>query len=321
MWRALVCILPVPLLFACSERDGALDETESGIDGGNLDGGDGDGDGGDGDGGGERYDVGGGNDGGGGGSPSGSDEVCKKVDVIISVDNSGSMVEEIAALSGPVFESFPESLLAVGNGLEDFHLAVIDACNNPAAFHDTGNSGSCSFSSQTNFMVSSSPALFQEYGCAMELSTSGHQGMPDVCTGNNDDEQPANTIASSISAPAVDQYNSGFMREDAVLFVVALTDEDEQPLPAKDPAEIAQEIIDAKGGVENVVFLGVAGQEACVGDYGSAEAAPNLQAVAAVFEAQDRGLFWDICAGSLEEAFQAGLEIVDSACEDFTPPG
>lgn len=298
----------------CGGGSGA-GETDSGIGGGIGDGdGDGDGDG-------ARLDLGGGDNDGGGGNPSGSDQVCKKVDVVIAVDNSSSMVEEIEALSGPVFESFPAALMEVGNGLEDFNLAVIDACNQPAAFHDWGDTGSCNFSSQSNHMVSTSPALLAEYACAMELGLSGYQGIADACTGDDDDEQPVHTVATALTAPAVDQYNPAFMRDDAILFVVALTDEDEQPLPAKTAAELAQQIIDAKGEAEHVVFLGIAGQEVCVGDYGSAEAAPLMQEVAAIFAAEGRGLFWDICAGSLEEAFAAGLELVDSACDDFTPPG
>lgn len=247
-------------------------------------------------------------------------EGCKRVDVVISIDNSGSMQEEIAALAGPVFDSFPQALLDVGNGLEDFQLAVIDACNNPAFLHDTGANGACNYSTGTNYMSSNSDALLDEYHCVTELTQSGYQGMEDQCSGENDDEQPANTAAEAVNSPAVDAQNAGFVRDDAVLFVVAITDEDEQPVPERSAQEIADRLIAAKGTVDNVVFLGIGGGSDCDGPYGSAEDADLLRAVGTVFAEQNRGLFWDLCQGDLEQAFQAALAVVDSACIEFEPP-
>ena len=264
-----------------------------------------------------RLDVGSGT--GGDGDADGGDS-CKKVDVLIAIDNSGSMSEEIEALKGPVFDSFPETLLKVGNGLESFNLAVIDACNAPAAFHNWGKQGNCNFSSGKNYMQSTSATLLEEYKCVMGLSPQGYNGSADLCTGKNDDEQPGNTAAQALSSPAIDDYNQDFLREDAVLFVVAITDEDEQPSPGRSAAEIAQALIDAKGSIDRVVFLGIGGAKACEGPYGDAEEAPVLAELAGIFAEQEHGLFWDLCEGSLEEAFQAGLQIVDNACDDFVNP-
>lgn len=269
----------------------------------------------------EVFDVGAGEE--SAGTSEGGEQACVKVDVVIAVDNSSSMSEEIEALSGPVFDSFPQSLLAVGNGLEDFHLAVIDACNMPAAFHDWGGGGACGFSTGANYMVSTSPALALEYSCVMDLSKSGYQNMPDACSGSDDDEQPVNTAADAVSEPAASSFNAGFLRNDAVLFVVAITDEDEKPIPTATAAEIAQKIIDAKGTIQNVVFLGIAGGDfpGCLGTYGTAIEGATVKEVAAEFAAAGRGMFWDICDGSLEEAFQAGIELVDSACNEYVPEG
>ena len=249
------------------------------------------------------------------------DEGCKRVDVLIAIDNSGSMQEEIAALAGPVFDSFPEALLDVGYGLDDFQLGVIDACNDPPFLHDTGAGGACNYSTSTNYMSSASPALFDEYRCATELTQSGYMGMEDECSGDNDDEQPANTAAGAVSAPAITAENAGFMRDDAVLFVVAITDEDEQPVPEQSAQEIYDKLVAAKGTIDNVVFLGIGGGSDCEGPYGSADDAQLLRGVSELFAAQQRGLFWDLCQGDLQQAFAAGLEVVDSACIAFEPPG
>lgn len=268
-------------------------------------------------GGGLKFDVGAPEETGSGGA----DQGCKRVDVLLSIDNSGSMVEELAALSGPVFDSFPQALLSVGNGLDDFQLAVIDACNNPANLHDTGAGGACNFSTGTNYMSSSSPDLIDEYHCVTALTQSGYMGMADDCSGNNDDEQPASTAAEAVSAPAVSGANAGFVRDDAVLFVVAITDEDEQPVPDATAQAIADKLIAAKGTVNNVVFLGIGGGSDCEGPYGGAVDAVRLREVAELFAAEGRGLFWDLCQGDLEQAFQVALGVVDSACIDFEPPG
>jgi hypothetical protein len=258
---------------------------------------------------------------GGSAGEGGQPETCKLVDVVLSVDNSGSMSEEIEALRGPVFDSFPQTLLDVGNGLDDFHLAVIDACNDPPFFHDWGDDGDCNFPGDVNFMSSTSPTLTDEYSCVTNLTTSGYKGMADNCSGSNDDEQPANTAADAVSQPAIDGANSGFLREDAVLFIVAITDEDEQPVPAATPDEIAAKIIAAKGTIDNVVFLGIGGDSDCDGPYGGADEAEVLREVTQIFVDADRGLWWDLCQGDLETAFATALTIVDSACIEFNPPG
>lgn len=250
------------------------------------------------------------------------DEPCRKVDVLISIDTSSSMWEEIDALQGPVFDSFPTQLLDIANGLDDFHLGVIDACNNPPFMHDSGIGGFCDFSTGKNFMESTSPDLFEEYHCVLDITefVNGYMGTADFCSGNNDNEQPANTAADVVSPPAVDEENDDFLRDDAVLFVIAMTDEDEQPVPVQTAQQIADKIIDAKGDVNNVVFLGIAGASNCSGPYGSASNAVFMKQVADIFVAEERGLFWDLCAGNLEGAFAAALPTVDTACIEFEPP-
>ena len=247
-------------------------------------------------------------------------ETCKKVDVIFAIDNSGSMAEEIAALTGPVFNSFPAALLDVGNGIDDFHLAVMDACPTPPYYHNWGTGGACNFSTGLNWMVSTSPELTTEFQCVTALSGSGWNGMMDTCdTTNDDDEQPARAASSSLMSDAIGAANGGFLRDDALLLVVAITDEDEELFGGYTVDQIVQPIIDAKGTIDEVIFLGIAGASDCDGPYGGALAAPNMQAIAAPFVAAQRGLFWDLCQGDLETAFQQAIAIVDGVCNEVVP--
>lgn len=248
------------------------------------------------------------------------DETCRKVDVIFAIDNSGSMAEEIAALTGPVFDSFPAALLDVGNGIDDFHLAVMDACPNPAYYHNYGAGGACNFSTGANYMVSTSSALTTEYACVTQLTLDGYNGEADLCnTDNDEDEQPARAASSSLAPDPVAGANAGFLRSDALLLVVAITDEDEELFGGYTVDQVTQQIIDAKGTIDEVIFLGIAGATDCEGPYGGALAAPNMQAIAAPFVAAQRGLFWDLCQGDLETAFQQAIAIVDGVCNEVVP--
>jgi hypothetical protein len=266
---------------------------------------------------------------GGGATMGGGDEGgamgCTKVDVVIAVDNSSSMTEEIEALQGPVFDSFPQTLLDVNNGLDDFQLGLIDACPKPAALQDMGAAGACGYSTMRNYMSSTSPSLANEFQCATGLPfMAGWSGGDDTCEDSlDDDEQPAYTAATVVSPPFVDDANMGFLRDDAVLMVVAITDEDEALVDASDALAIYDKLVAAKGGnVDAIAYMGVAGGSDCDGPYGSANDATISRAVAQLFETQGRGMFWDLCQGELEVGFQTFIEtVVDSTCMTFEPVG
>jgi hypothetical protein len=254
-------------------------------------------------------------------------EGCQRVDVVLAVDNSSSMGEEIEALQGPVLDALPEALLSVNGGIDDFQLAVIDACPKPAYFHDHGSAGACAYSTGTNYMSSSSPDLAGEFACVTSFVADGFGAAPDECVDDgdlsDDDEQAAWTSARSIAPENLMGANAGFLRDDALLFVVAITDEDESLVDVDSPDTIYDAIVAAKGGdPARVVFLGVAGASNCDGAYGSAEQADTMAAVVDRFAAHGRGAFWDICQGDLEQAFLTTIaDFVDQACEEFTPVG
>jgi hypothetical protein len=257
---------------------------------------------------------------------------CKKVDVILAVDNSGSMQEEVGELRGPVFNTLPMQLLSVGEGgIDDFHLAVINGCPKPGRFHNWGKSGACNFSTGANYMVSDSPALVDEFACVSDISDRGYDNLNDECRDSgmygDDDEQPAMSGAASLTQPA----NAGFLRDDAILFVFAITDEDEELDGASNdpamfgitPAEMAAQYVAGKGGrAQDIVFLGVGGAQSCDGPYGSAQNARQLRNV--VDELNNLGArasFWDLCQGDLPGAFASVITDVDQACDEFVPPG
>ncbi|WP_437710474.1 hypothetical protein WMF45_36875 [Sorangium sp. So ce448] len=249
---------------------------------------------------------------GGGGSGAGSSG-CEHVDVVFALDNSSSMDEEKATMRDVVFPAFAQALLDIDT-IRDFRAAVMDACPLPATFHTRGAGGECSFQSGKAWMESTSTALTSEFQCAADL-----YGDDVECSGDSDDEQPASSVAAALEPPFSTAQNAGFLRDDALLVVVTISDEDEQPVPRQTPQQIHDRLVAAKGDAKNVVFLGIAGRRQCEGAYGDAEAARDMQRLVDLFAADGRGFFWDLCEGHLEDGLTNALAAIEEACVEFVP--
>jgi hypothetical protein len=235
---------------------------------------------------------------------------CKRVDLVIAVDNSGSMKEEMTAMRTTVFPAFAAALRQVGGGLEDYRVAVVDACPRPPTFHTRGKQGDCAFASGQSWMDSDSPALAEEFACVGEIDSSDAK-----CSGDNDDEMPASAAAAALEQAGAQGDNAGFLRDDALLVVVAITDEDETPIPSATADEVYQRLAAIKGDVRKMVLLGIGGSKACDGAYGSADPATKLRALTELFIAQQRGVWWDLCQGKLEDGLTAAMTVIEEACD------
>lgn len=236
---------------------------------------------------------------------------CDRVDVVVAVDNSGSMAKEQQALRDVAFPSFAKALTD-DVGVADFRVGVLDACNRPAAFHTRGITSECNFGGGHVWMESTSPALTTEFACVANVDSRDAE-----CSGNDDDEQP---VASAISAlePAWDgagKPNAGFLRSDALLVVVAITDEDERPVPSASAQDLYNRLTALKGGVGNTFLLGAGGGSDCDGPYGSADDADKLQDVAELFGDKQRGVFSDLCDGALDQGMEQLVTTIERACE------
>ncbi|MBW2261815.1 MAG: VWA domain-containing protein [Deltaproteobacteria bacterium] len=249
--------------------------------------------------------------------PTDGDERLCTIDLVFAVDNSGSMQEEIRDFRDNVWPALADALLTVsgGAGGDPFRAAVIDACPDPASFHTRGESGECDFESAEVWMESDSSDLEGEFQCVGDIWDGDRS-----CTGDNDDEQPASAAAEALSSPWTDAdgANFGFVRSGALLIVIAITDEDETPVPDATAADIFDKIVAVKGGdPKKVVFLGIGGASDCSGPYGNADEAVMLKQVADLFIAEDRGIFWDLCGGALADGLTDAMTVIDVACEDL----
>jgi hypothetical protein len=236
-------------------------------------------------------------------------EICKHIDMIIAVDGSSSMTEELQAIRDEVFPSFADRLLQISGGIEDFRVGTIDACPNPANYHTRGKGGECNFAGGKPWIESTSPN--------MRIFQADQQ-----CSGNDDDEQPASAAARSLETMFASGPNAGFSRPEALLVVVAITDEDEQPTGSADTAqEVYDRLVAAKGGeAQRIVFLGIGGARQCLGPYGTADHAQKLQEVTQLFATGGHGVFWDLCQGRLADGLEQAYKIIENACNDLPPP-
>ena len=272
--------------------------------------------------------------------PCGSvDPACKHLDIVIAVDGSSSMNEEMAAMGREVFPGFADALLDISGGLEDYRVGVVDACASEPTFNVTGEPGmpaECTASSsdqgvrQCNFAsgeawIEATPAtdpadVKREFRCVGQIDRV--QGSADLtvgdCTGANDDERPTQAAIAALQP----DVNPGFLRDEAVLVVIAITDEDEHTIPAQGAPGLYADLVALKGDVKKMVFLGIGGgpggcPNECPDNYGSAAPATKLHNLTDLFIAEDRGVWWNLCDGNLGDGLAEALEVIEQACDDF----
>jgi hypothetical protein len=245
------------------------------------------------------------------------------------------MDEEKAALANEVFggpNGFANAPIDIADGLDDYRVGVIDACPNPAIMHTQGAGGECNFASGERWIVGTpirAPAeVVSEFSCVGDI----WEGDIACDRGNDDDEQPALSALASLQSPYIDDENAGFVRDDALLVVIAITDEDEEligiPPGGTGPKTVNalyDELVSVKGDVNNMVFVGIGGGapsgcgDGSPGAYGTAQYAEKLHQLTNRFVDQERGVWWDLCDGNLGDGLSAALEVIETACEDFNP--
>jgi hypothetical protein len=271
-----------------------------------------------------------------------ADAGCTKVDLLFVIDDSGSMADEQQTL----VQSFPEFVAAMQAQLADadsYHIGVITsdayAYNEPQCAVDgalvtqTGGDDAsdavCTpFASGARWLDEAEPDLAASFACAGQVGTDG-----------DGDERPMATMLAAVGEPlnAPGACNAGFLRPDALLVVVVISDEEDdheleaceqQPKPGSptDPPQWFAGLVDAKGGVEtNVVVLSLVGPvvdpcpalDKCGGGVDGAEPAARIVEFTEMFT---YGSVGRICAPSYQEFFASAIAAIDDACDSFMPP-
>jgi hypothetical protein len=252
---------------------------------------------------------------------------CPLVDILFVIDNSHSMAREQETLISSI-SGFVDGIDSQLGGENDFHLGVIttDAfADNPPGCQQLGDlvtttqAGLCGPYAMGNFMTALDP-LDEAFGCAASVGTEG-----------SPDEQPMAAMIAALSTTGETgegSCNESFLREDALLVIVIVSDEDDDAdlnssnlgSPG-DPADWFAAVLAQRGGIEhNMVVLsiiGVTDSDACgAGEF--SEPGVRLENFTTRFSHYQVA---DICEDDYSDFFSDALSLVFLACSGFTPPG
>ena len=254
---------------------------------------------------------------------------CAKVDLLFVIDNSHSM----GSNQGALVESFPEfidDLYATLDSTDSYHVGVVttDAyvfntpeCQSHGALvartgGESSSDAACGPYSGGTYMTEAED-LASSFACAAQVGVDG-----------SIDERPIQAALEALGPTHAQGCNAGFLREDALLVLVIITDEEDdhtslfgeaQGSPGEPNDWFAA--LEAIVGIEqNAVVLTICGghpDDQCGFPVGAlAEPAPRLRAFTTSFTHAYLG---DICAGNFGPFFAEAVAVVDLACENFTP--
>lgn len=277
---------------------------------------------------------------------------CEKIDFVFVIDNSSSMADEQQNLVDAV-PGFVDSMRTALPSVKSFRVGVVDTDTYPGlgtvedplngcpaetdcsacdyqlgAFLGKPESASdpamtCAFSTTDPFMEGASEAFATEFQCAAIVGTGG-----------NPVEQQVGALVAAVDPAnsAEGACNAGFLRDDALLVFLMITDEEDDhtdmPAPqggsAGEPADWFGAVVAAKSGkASNVVALGLIGGSprfddctALSADGKGAEQTTRLEQFFDMFDTHFEG---SVCTPDYAGFFNEALEKVSTGCMNFIP--
>jgi hypothetical protein len=243
------------------------------------------------------------------------------------IDNSGSMFDNQQNL----VNSFPGFADLMMNTLEadDFNVGVVTSdaymyneagCTAIGSLVTQTSAATCTPYADGNRFMTHNDNLGQKFACA------GLVG--DV--GNGDEHQlEGGTLAISPALNAPGACNEGFVRNDALLVLVIITDEDDGPevggFPGGspgDPTSWFNTVVGIKGNTEeSVVVLSLLWgmpNNVCPAPQSSEREGVRIRQFTEMFTYAFIG---DSCAPDYSPFFEEAISVIDDACDNYVPPG
>jgi len=240
-------------------------------------------------------------------------QTCEQVDFLFVIDNSGSMADEQAKLVSN-YPTFVEGIRETLDRLESVHVGVVTTDAYSASSGDcrtigglvtrTGGRDSSQsvcgpYAEGHNFMTDADD-LTAAFACAARVGTSG-SGSEGIVSA------PVAAIAPPLTDPG--QCNEGFLRDDALLVLFVITDEDAELDPVYASADIIARKPGGRSDVVTVVLANPTDGECGLG--GVDIGAWGLETFVDVFK---YGLFEALCAQDFEDVMQDAVDAVAEAC-------
>lgn len=276
-------------------------------------------------------------------------ETCAKMDVVFVVDDSPSMREEQDNLAAnlPQFVQVLDEYLVDDTRPLDYRLAVLTPGRDVQEYiASSGTTYPAQASTGDNGafrQLCGMPRPWIERGDADVAGT--FSCVAQVGVEGSAKEMPLEALRMAFDERQADGTNAGFLRDDALLAVVILTDEDDcstmggsytimgstqQPPAGKACApapmelvavsEYAQLLDTLKSGPGRWAVASIAGPGpgTCTSPFGDALHAERLQELTQL--KGDNAVFSSVCDGDLSSALRDALDTFDQACRAFPVP-
>lgn len=258
-------------------------------------------------------------------------EQCDKMDILFVIDNSGSMGQEQENLAAN-FPGFIQVLedygdldyrVAVTTTGVDYEWTMSSPFGDIPSDQDGGDNGAmlqrCDMTRR--WVQSDDPDPSATFSCAAQVGDSGPSK-----------EMPLKALKQAFGDRMADNTNAGFRRDDALLAIVFLTDEDDCSYEQSVSLGFGESLCD--DGMEQIgTYLGfldqytgdrarwatavIAGPSDCSSEFGDAANAERLQSF--VTQTGQNATFSSICEGDLTVGLADALETFDLACQGFPP--
>lgn len=169
----------------------------------------------------------------------------------------------------------------------------------------------CGIASDARYMTEDQPDLTGTFACAALVGAGGD---------GNERAMEAMTEALTSQSQA-SGCNEGFLRDDAILVVTFISDEDDEASPG-DPDDWAQSLVQAKNGQEEaIVVLGLLGDSEVAGGTCTPDRADDAPRLRQFTEHFEKGSWASVCAPSYADFFEAAVAVIDVTCDEFVPAG
>lgn len=258
------------------------------------------------------------------------EEGCTKVDFLFVVDNSGSMEDDQANL----IANFPNFINGIQATLEDVDEYNVGVTTTDAYDYNVPNcrvlgglvantggiassSSACGpYANGSNYMTEQDD-LATSFACAAQVGVSG-DGI----------ERPMNAMEAAVRGDhaGAGQCNEGFLRDDALLVLVIITDEWDGPGdPESDgssgsAATWYDTIVAAKQGIaENIVVVTLSHING--GACPPPDAFFNPADIQTFTEMFGENGFQGCITGDFGQIFSDATGVIEEACNNFVPPG
>ncbi len=261
---------------------------------------------------------------------------CNKMDLVFVVDDSGSMSEEQSNLASnfPMFATVLQNYVNADGQHIDFRIAVtttgkditysvnLGGTSFPMTEHGPDGKFMNNCGVTQRWLDSNTPNLGTTLGCRANVGTGGASY-----------EMPLLMAKHALSERVTSGENAGFLRDDALLGVVMLTDEDDGsstdtmftidaantnsgPNLNFNPPDAIQFFDTLKGHRSRWAAGVIAGETSCNSSFGSAAEATRLKQFVQMTNANgsQQAVFSSICAGNLTVALTDVLAKFQAAC-------